>query len=41
MKYTKEFEGHITAEFDFNVVDIFKCHFRVHNIAVVIVLNLI
>ena len=31
----KEFEGHITAEFNFNVTDVFKCHFRVHNIIVV------
>ena len=27
-----KFEGHITAEFKFNVIKIFKCHFRMHNI---------
>ena len=31
MEYTKEFEGYITAEFNFNIVDLLKCHFRVHN----------
>ena len=29
------FEGHITAEFNFNIIDVFKQHFRVHNLAVV------
>ena len=29
-----EFEGHITAEFKFNVIDVFKCHFKMYNIAV-------
>ena len=29
-----EFEGHITAEFKFNVVDIFKCHFRMHTLVI-------
>ena len=29
-----EFEGHITAESRFNVVDIFKCHFRMHNLVI-------
>ena len=29
------FEGHIMAEFNFNVIDVFKQHFRVHNIVVV------
>ena len=29
-----EFEGHITAESEFNVIEIFKCHFRMHNIVV-------
>ena len=27
-----EFEGHIIVEFEFNVIKIFKCHFRMHNI---------
>ena len=35
MEYTKGFEGHITAEFNFDVVDVFRCHFRMHTIAVV------
>ena len=34
-KLVKEFEGHITAEFKFNVIDIFRRHFKVHNIVVV------
>ena len=29
-----EFEGHITAEFKFNVIDVFKCQFKMYNIAV-------
>ena len=29
-----DFEGHITAEFEFNVIEIFKCHFRMNNIVV-------
>ena len=29
------FEGHITAEFNFNIIDVFKQHFRVHNLVVV------
>ena len=29
-----EFEGHITAEFKFNVINVFRCHFRMHNIVV-------
>ena len=29
------FEGHITAEFNFNVIDVLKQHFRLHNIVVV------
>ena len=29
-----EFKGHITAEFKFNVIKVFKCHFRMHNIVV-------
>ena len=35
MEYTKEFKGHITAEFNFNIINNFKCHFRVHNIIAV------
>ena len=30
-----EFEGHITAHFKFNIIKIFKCHFRMHNCIVV------
>ena len=30
-----EFEGHITAEFKFDTIKIFKCHFRMHNYVVV------
>ena len=30
-----EFEGHITAEFKFDIIKIFKCHFRIHNCVVV------
>ena len=29
-----EFKGHITAEFKFNVIDVFRCHFKMCNIAV-------
>ena len=29
------FEGHIKAEFNFDITDVFKQHFRVHNIVVV------
>ena len=29
------FEGHITAEFNCNITDVFKQHFRVHNLVVV------
>ena len=29
------FEGYITAEFNFNIIDVFKQHFRMHNLAVV------
>ena len=28
------FEGHITAEFNFDIIDVFKQHFRVHNIVI-------
>ena len=28
-----EFEGHITAEL--NVIELFKCHFRMHNLAII------
>ena len=27
--------GYITADFDFNIIDILKCHFRVHNIVTI------
>ena len=30
-----EFEGHITVAFKFDVINIFKCHFRMHNCVVV------
>ena len=30
-----EFKGHITAEFKFDIIKIFKCHFRMHNYIVV------
>ena len=30
-----KFEGHITAEFKFDIIKIFKCHFRMHNCVVV------
>ena len=30
-----EFEGHITAHFKFDIIKIFKCHFRTHNCVVV------
>ena len=33
--YKMEFEGHITAEFKFDIIKIFKCHFRMHNCVVV------
>ena len=29
-----EFKGHITAEFKFNVIDVFRCHFKMYNIVV-------
>ena len=34
MECTKGFEGHVTPEFDFNIVDLLKCHFRVYSFAV-------
>ena len=33
--YKMESEGHITAEFKFDIIKIFKCHFRMHNCVVV------
>ena len=30
-----DIEGHITAEFKFGIMKIFKCHFRMHNCVVV------
>ena len=33
--YKMEFEGHITANFKFDIIKIFKCHFRMHNCVVV------
>ena len=30
-----EFKGHITANFKFDIIKIFKCHFRMHNCVVV------
>ena len=32
--YKMEFEGHITAEFKFNVINVFRWHFRMHNIVI-------
>ena len=32
--YKMEFEGHITANFKFDIIKIFKCHFRMHNCVV-------
>ena len=32
--YEMEFEGHITANFKFDIINIFKCHFRMHNCVV-------
>ena len=29
-----EFEGHITTEFKFSVINVFRCYFRMHNIVV-------
>ena len=28
-------EGYITAEFNFDIIDVFKQHFRIHNVVVV------
>ena len=33
--YKMDFEGYITAEFKFDMIKIFKCHFRMHNCVVV------
>ena len=33
--YKMDFEGYITAEFKFDLIKIFKCHFRMHNCVVV------
>ena len=33
--YKMDFEGYITAEFKFDIIKIFKCHFRMHNCIVV------
>ena len=33
--YKMEFEGHITANFKFDIIKIFKCHFRMHNCVIV------
>ena len=33
--YKMEFEGGITAEFKFDTIKIFKCHFRTNNCVVV------
>ena len=33
--YKMDFEGYITAEFKFDIIKIFKCHFRMHNCVVV------
>ena len=30
-----EFQGHITANFKFDIIKIFKCHFRMHSCVVV------
>ena len=30
-----DYEGYITAEFKFDIIKIFKCHFRMHNCVVV------
>ena len=34
MEIANQFEGHITAEFKFNVINVFKCHFKMYNIVV-------
>ena len=34
MESNKGFKGHITVDFDFNIVDMLKCHFRVFGFAV-------
>ena len=31
---TQMFKGHITAEFKFNVFDLFARHFKIHNIVI-------
>ena len=33
--YKMDFERYITAEFKFDLIKIFKCHFRMHNCVVV------
>ena len=33
--YRMDFEGYITAEFKFDIIKIFKCHFWIHNCVVV------
>ena len=34
MENIKGFEGHISVDFNFNIVDLLKCHFRVYAFAV-------
>ena len=34
MENIKGFEGHISADFNFNIIDLLKCHFRVYAFAV-------
>ena len=34
MELIKGFEGHISADFNFNIIDLLKCHFRVYAFAV-------
>ena len=33
--YKMDFEGYLTAKFKFDIIKIFKCHFRMHNCIVV------
>ena len=30
--FKDSFKGYITAEFNFNITDVFKQHFRIHNL---------
>ena len=35
MESKKRFEGHVSAEFDFNIIDLLKCHFRIHGFGII------